>query len=102
MKDSATTVFVSSRSSSTFKKSDVKVIGQVHLKIAVPYIIVIFGASWKIRTPVGSTHREVSRSTLKKIKVKGQGQGHLKKTAHLQKNVKQIIFKQILYLKCEE
>ena len=26
----------------------------------------------------------------------------LKETVHLQKNVKQIIFKQILYLKCEE
>ena len=27
---------------------------------------------------------------------------HLKETVHLQKNVKQIILKQILYLKCEE
>ena len=27
---------------------------------------------------------------------------YLKETVHLQKNDKQIIFKQILYLKCEE
>ena len=39
-----------------------------------------------------------SRSPLKPLKIGWS----LKETVHLQKNVTQIIFKQILYLKCEE
>ena len=71
-----TSVFASSRNSSTFNTIRFQVFFQ---GFSIPYKIFIFGGINKIRAPVCSAQQKVVAHSQKiKVKVKGQDQGHLK------------------------